>query len=168
MSKKNGNGAKKEKPEGAARAPRAPRAPMGTLAERLLDKSEKVFAYATSVAEITAKRGAPVDVVVAAKDFVAQVETWREKFFGLKAAGWMPTKSAGKADIVEGRAISILPEQLETYSYITGLIEGTASLVAGTVLPGAKGKPSRVLVKSVEGQVYGFVPTTHLVKGVVQ
>ena len=162
MSKKNGNGSKKEKPEGAAKAPRAPRAPLGTLAERLLDKAEKVFTYAASVAEITAKRGAPADVVAASKDFVAQTEAWREKFFGLKSSGWMPSKSAAKSALTEGDEVAIVPEQREIYAYIPGLLEGTIKLFAGTILPGAKGKPTRVLVKSAEGQVYGFVPNTHL------
>ena len=162
MSKKNGNGSKKEKPEGAAKAPRAPRAPLGTLAERLLDKAEKVFAYAASVADITTKRGAPADVAAAAKEFVAQTETWREKFFGLKSSGWVPSKSAAKSALSEGDEVSIVAEQREIYAYIPGLLEGTIKLFAGTILLGAKGKPTRVLVKSAEGQVYGFVPNTHL------
>ena len=123
---------------------------------------QELATYAASVAEITSKRGAPADVVAASKDFVAQTEAWREKFFGLKSSGWMPSKSAAKSALTEGDEVAIVPEQREIYAYIPGLLEGTIKLFAGTILPGAKGKPTRVLVKSAEGQVYGFVPNTHL------
>jgi hypothetical protein len=160
--KKNG-GTEKSETVAAPRKQRAPQKPRGTLVERMVAKADLIYTMITLSAKQVAEKNAPSDVIKAANDFVAQAEIWREKFFGLKTIGWNPVKAvADKGPVAEGDSITIASDQKEIYNFIDGLMDGTANLVAGTVL--TSGKKQRVLVKARDGRAYGFVQRSHLVR----
>jgi hypothetical protein len=163
MSKnKNKNKDKDVPAEGAApKAPRKARAPLGPLPERLCEKADKIHAAASDMAQQLVKRGAPQSAREAALAFVAQVEAWREIFFGLKSTGWEPVSASVKAPIVEGDPIQIVAEHVARYSFIEGLAEGKVQLVAGSVVQTSK-LLVEIMLKDTEGKFYGYAPRRFL------
>jgi hypothetical protein len=160
-SEKSEKPAKAEKPEGTkTRKQRV----VGTLAERWVEKADKVFSLAADIADKAAKRGAPAEVVESAKALVPLIESWREKFIGLKEIKWEPAgKPAAKTALVEGDSISFVddPDVIAAYSYIEGVVEKTADLIVGGIAQGV-GKTVKILVKDRNGRGYGWVPRGHL------
>jgi hypothetical protein len=159
----------------------APRKPMGTVPERLVDKADHVYERINDALQLMVKRDVPSDVVQATRTFLAQVEAWREKIFGLKSSGWLPEESDNK-EIAEGDHLQIAPDMRETYQYIfdaLGVTPGEEDLVAGLVVQ--MKRSSRILVKKPEAgapgdldglgrsvyspeQVFGYVSRSHLVR----
>ena len=169
----------------AAAAPskiKPPRKPMGTVPERLADKADHVHAMVNDALVLMARRNVPDDVVLATKTFWAQLDVWREKIFGLKSSGWLPSEISASKDIVEGDHVRIAPDMRETYQYIfeaLGVAPGEEDLVAGLVVKTKRS--SRVLVKKLAAgapgeldglgqqvhspeQVFGYVSRSHLVR----
>jgi hypothetical protein len=161
---------------------RPPRKPMGTVPERLADKADHVHTLVNDSLVLMARRNVPDDVVSATKTFWAQLDVWREKIFGLKSSGWLPSEVSASKDIVEGDHVRIAPDMRETYQYIfeaLGVAPGEEDLVAGLVVKTKRS--SRVLVKKLAAgapgeldglgqqahspeQVFGYVSRSHLVR----
>jgi hypothetical protein len=142
---------------------RKPRSPLGPLPVRLCEKADKVYAMVAEMAKQTASRGAPEAVCSVASAFLAQVETWRDVFYGLKTSGWVPSASVAKDAIKEGDLIRILPEHEGRYSFIDGLADGTVKLVAGSVDQVNK-MIVQVMLKGEDGKFYGYCPRQYLTR----
>lgn len=139
-----------------AHVPRAP------LPERMVDKANRAVALVDDVAKVMADRGAPEEVVDASKVLLDQVTNWAKRILDLKDSGWVPTDPSVKLPINEGDAIKIVDDEKGIYSFIPGVLEGTAQLVAGPSIQDGKNQ-IKILVKDPSnGGVYGYVPKRYL------
>jgi len=132
--------------------------------ERLIDKSEVIFARGSEIALACEKRGVPREVTTVAKDFLGFAEKFREAFFGLRTSGWVPVKKASsQGPLAIGDKVTIVdqPEIRARYSYLPGGAE--IEMAVKDMIP--RGKSFEVLVVPVGSeQSCGYIPRNHLVR----
>jgi hypothetical protein len=135
-----------------------------TYLERLIGRSDSMYALGSELVRRLKDRNAPVDIISKAEAYIPVLEQFRELFFGLRDSGWVPVQRGSRQEFVEGARVGILKDQIERYSFIPGLAEGTVRLVADRLFErGTTHKYVEVLVKDAEtGAVYGLIPKRHL------
>ena len=170
-SRKNGNKAQGKSATEAVSSSTTPRrrASMGTVAERLVAKAATAENLVRSAMSLCEARGVPTEILRPAQDVVFAVNNWHAQLVVLRDSGWQPTSQSNR-DIVEGDLIAVarVKEYVATYSYIPGVLDGTAELVACKVVPTGN-RSARVLVatrSATTGQetAYGYIPRNHLVR----
>jgi hypothetical protein len=133
--------------------------PMKPFVERMVGRTEAIYAKASEVALDLEKRGAPLAVVKVANDFVGECEKYREAFYELRVSGWKPV-SAEEFDPQAGTKVAINSKNRELYTWIPGVSDGTAALVVARVNEGAR---PLYLVGTADGASFGYIPKSHLV-----
>jgi hypothetical protein len=151
-----GNVESEKAPLVRAHVPRAP------LPERLVDKANRTVALVQDVAKVVADRGAPEEVIDASKVLLDQVTNWARSILDLKDSGWVPTDPSVKLPINEGDPIKIVDDEKGIYSFIPGVLEGTAQLVAGPSIQDGKNQVKILVKDPSNGGVYGYVPKRYL------
>jgi hypothetical protein len=169
MSRKNSN-SNANKSQGKSTSEAAPsptstvrrRASVGTVAERLVSKVTNAFKLVEDALQLGEARGVSDEILAATRAVAVAAHDCREKLLDLRDSGWQPVSTSSK-EIVEGDHVAVAREHGSTYSYIPGVGDGTAALVAGKVVPTGN-RSARVLVVGEAGGVYGYVPRNHLVR----
>lgn len=139
------------------------RKPMGTVQERLVEKAEYIKSEAILMLKLATGRGAPENIVVTVQQLLTEADMALGAMVALKESTWQPAdkkKTAAPMKTVnKGDKIIILKDYVSKYSYIPGLAEGSASLVAADVQ--VAGRFTQVLLKAGES-VYGWAPRSHV------